>query len=146
MRICILSDSHGRRSLLWEIICTEKPDSIYFLGDGLRDLDETEDVPTVKVGGNCDLFAESYECVLTLQNKKVLLTHGHRYGVKQGLLNLSLYAEEIQADAVFYGHTHVPSADERNGMLFVCPGAVKDGRYALLTAENGDLKVELKSL
>ena len=146
MKICLCADSHGRSSLLWEMVCVEKPDAVYFLGDGLRDLDEIEGVPAAAVGGNCDMFYETDERVFFLENKKILLTHGHRFGVKQGLLRLALYARQNGIDAVFYGHIHRQKRDEDDGRLFVCPGAIKDGKYAVLSAENGKIEVSFRSL
>ncbi|MEG0145820.1 MAG: metallophosphoesterase family protein, partial [Clostridia bacterium] len=66
------------------------------------------------------------------------LTHGNTYRVKQGLLMLAYGAREVGADIVLYGHTHIPSVDRDGPLLLINPGALMDGRYAILTfSDNG---------
>ncbi len=146
MKICVLSDSHGRTSLLWDILFDEKPDKIFFLGDGLSDLYEFRDLPQVAVCGNCDLIPGEEECLFALEKETLLLTHGHKYGVKQGLYRLFLRAKETGATVVFYGHIHRQKADEEEGIKFICPGAVKNGQYAVVKLENGKIETEFRSL
>ncbi|MBQ7623890.1 MAG: YfcE family phosphodiesterase [Clostridia bacterium] len=146
MKICVLSDSHGRTSLMWDILFDEKPDKIFFLGDGVSDLYEFGNIPQVSVCGNCDLCGGDEELVFPLEKETLLLTHGHKYGVKQGLYRLFLRAKETGASVVFYGHIHRQKAEEEEGIMFICPGAVKNGRYAVIKTVNGKIETELKSL
>lgn len=94
----------------------KRPDAIIFLGDGLRDISYCEfgDIPIFAVCGNCDAFtffgkgnAED-EIVMTLGDKRIMMTHGDRYAVKNGLARLVLSANEKGADIVLFGHTHMP--------------------------------------
>ena len=149
MKVLICSDSHGRESLLCEITDKEKPDAVWFLGDGINDFDYTvipQNAAFCKDCGNCDFTADPEELCFSLEKKRFLLTHGHKYSVKQGLFRISLAAREKCADIVFYGHTHHQCSEEYDGILFACPGAVCNGKYAVLNIRNGEYSLNLLSL
>ena len=63
-----------------------------------------------QVPGNCDYFRGSREAekLVYLGDQRVLLCHGHTYGVKQSLLAAGLAAEEKGLDLFLFGHTHKP--------------------------------------
>lgn len=114
MRFLIFSDSHGHPENINEVLSRAgRYDGVFFLGDGLRDLAYC-DVPSEKlfsVKGNCDIFNmigdDSPESrLLIFDNKKIFITHGHRYGVKSSLDSLIYAAAERDADVVLFGHTH----------------------------------------
>ena len=120
MTLLILSDSHGHPDRIAEAIRRVRPDGILFAGDGLRDLTYVElPCPLWAVRGNCDwitspvivggcaLEAEE-ELLVTLEGIRILLAHGHRYGVKGGLGAAIAQAQSQQADLLIYGHTHIP--------------------------------------
>ena len=89
MRIIVLSDSHRRRSILFEIVEKhfEDADLFIFLGDVDDDFDEVlfayPHLRYIRVVGNNDfssthpLFRETI-----LNGKKVYLCHGHTQYVK----------------------------------------------------------------
>ena len=87
---------------------------------------------------------------LTLvDNHIIMCTHGHLYGVKTGLTALSYAADEIGADIVLYGHTHIPDITNYNNKWFINPGSL--GRplspvrtYCILTIDKDKIKPELK--
>ncbi len=120
MNLLVFSDSHGRGSNMLEAFSRQikNPDAIVFLGDGLRDLSYCEfgDVPIFAVCGNCDTFTfygkgnADDEIVMTLGDKRIMMTHGDRYAVKLGLSRLVLSANEKGADIVLFGHTHTPTS------------------------------------
>ena len=113
--VLIMSDTHGNGDLAEQAIRLTRPHVILFCGDGLRDLAFlTLPCPLYAVRGNCDHFlASAMEntgemLTITLDGMKILLTHGHRFGVKSGLGSLILRAVQENADAVVFGHTHEP--------------------------------------
>ena len=118
MELLIFSDSHGRGSRMLEAFSrqTKRPDAIIFLGDGLRDVSYCEfgDIPVLAVCGNCDTFTffgkgnADDEIVMTLGGKRIMMTHGDRYAVKNGLARIVAAADEKGADIVLFGHTHIP--------------------------------------
>ena len=116
MKILVFSDSHSNSSKIKQAIELHKAkcDCVIFLGDGLKDIDFIkEQYPQIAfftVKGNCDLFAgdTQEERLLYLDSFKILITHGHKYGVKYGYESVLNYATQNEVDAVFFGHTHVP--------------------------------------
>ena len=139
MKILVFSDSHGSRELMKRIVKKHKDIGvIIFCGDGHSDIENIQcDFPNKKyycVKGNCDWNC-NYPTMLTvtLANKKILVTHGHVHGVKQGLSRLIALGHNENADIMFYGHTHrrVTTADSR--MLVMNPGALcENGEYGIV--------------
>lgn len=117
MKILVFSDSHGNSKNIknaLEIhggVC----DLVIFLGDGIKDIEYIKekypDITFYIVKGNCDLFQGGYQgtSVLDLDGIRVLITHGHLYNAKYGYERLVYAALENEADAVFFGHTHIPT-------------------------------------
>lgn len=116
MELLIFSDSHGRVEGMCHALQAQirKPDLILHLGDGAGDLEYLPHraIPMLSVRGNCDLFTVSAniseEFCLEELGHKILMVHGHRYGVKSGMGALLSHAAKIGADVVLFGHTHIP--------------------------------------
>ncbi len=118
--LLILSDSHGRTDAVEAAIRRTRPAGILFAGDGLRDLAHMDiDCPLWAVRGNCDwittplviggnLCEPPEEDLLVWEGVRILLCHGHRYGVKSGLTVAAAHAAARGADALVFGHTHIP--------------------------------------
>ncbi|MBR5903738.1 MAG: YfcE family phosphodiesterase [Clostridia bacterium] len=150
MKILVCSDSHGMKYNLKDAYERERSEYIFFLGDGLRDLDFLElpyNVYVAAVKGNCDMAADESETrFFELENKKLLLTHGHNSHVKQGLWKLDLLAREKEADIIFYGHTHQRLETTIDNRLYLCPGALKQGDYILLELKGGQVSYTFRTL
>ena len=73
---------------------------------------------------------------------KLMLVHGHHYGVKSGYGSLLASAKAEGVDAVLFGHTHVPFMEKREGILMLNPGSLRnpDREYAIIEIENGTVK------
>ena len=119
MEFLIFSDSHGRTDGMELALSRQlrRPDGVFFLGDGLRDLERLDLGGNLlyDVTGNCDWFScfcgegnVPMERVISLEGHKILMTHGHLFGVKGGYGGLLAHAVEVGADIVLSGHTHVP--------------------------------------
>ena len=142
-RLGVVSDSHGDRAAI-ELMCPllKGVDAIAHLGDGMGDAKrilERTGLPLYAVSGNCDL-TQDYPAERTevFSGVKALLTHGNLLKVKHSLLRLTLRAEEVGAGLALFGHTHVPLAEWSRGVLLVNPGALMNGRYAIIEfRENG---------
>lgn len=119
----VFSDVHGDvASLLKLKSLADKHDGVLFAGDGLSGLKNFTEKELYAVGGNCD-FGGPPEIVTTLDGVRILLTHGHRYGVKTSLLSLSLRARELNCPIAIFGHTHEPFCAYENGVMLLNPGA-----------------------
>lgn len=130
MRILVISDSHGRKREVEEVLYLHSAArDVIFLGDGLRDL---EDLPYIfpdhrfyKVAGNCDLFSdEKLYQIIKLGGKQIFFTHGHAFGVKSGLERFEAMARGLGVDIALYGHTHIPYTKYADGMYIMNPGAL----------------------
>ncbi len=129
MKILVFSDSHGDRHMMSEAVSTEQPDEIFYLGDGLEDLDllhaENPTLPITAVAGNCDRMGEApWESVIERQGRRFLLTHGHTYSVKSGPGGLIAEAKRQGADVALFGHTHWPLCEKVDGLWVLNPGSV----------------------
>ena len=166
MTLLILSDSHGRPDRVTEAIRRVRPDGILFAGDGLRDLSSLPDNPPCllwAVKGNCDwmmspvilgntaLEAEDEE-LITVEGIRILLMHGHTYGVKGGLGRASAHAIAQDADVLLFGHTHTPvelhlSPDNtfafsvQKPLTVFNPGSLgdRDASFGTLTIQKGQM-------
>ena len=153
MKILVFSDSHSNYKHILKAIETHNgiADLVVFLGDGLRDVERVKEIyPNLHffaVKGNCDVFSSSgYSdySVLDLDGIKILITHGHLFGVKSGYDRILYRAEELGADAVFFGHTHEPIdfstyVGEKRIHLFN-PGSIAyGGTYGVVNTANGIL-------
>ena len=113
-KILVISDVHGRlRDLRW-VLQNETADAMFFLGDGLYDLNaalelrrEPVPYPIYRVAGNCDVnYSEPSEGLAPFGGVLFFYTHGHHYGVKMGSERLAECAGERGADVALFGHTH----------------------------------------
>lgn len=140
MKIIVFSDSHGRKDVMWNIAEEERPDMIFHLGDYEPDSDLFLGViPVVKVRGNCDYNSyEEAERFLDYGPTKILLTHGHLYAVKQGLMYLIQEGTAKGATVILYGHTHRAYLDKAAGRVVMNPGT-PDKSYGVLELKNGVL-------
>lgn len=145
MKILVLSDSHGTMSNMEWALELEKPDCAMHLGDCARDArrlaERYPQIPVYAVPGNCDgpMPGEPLLRVEVLGGVRIFLTHGHAYGVKRGLLALSLAAREAQADVALFGHTHLAFCRTVDGLWLLNPGACGAGRssYGVIEIQNG---------
>ena len=131
MKILILSDSHSRKL----DINFDKYDYVLHAGDMGYEYETLLRNNAIFVKGNCDFHGDD-EYILKLNDKKILLLHGHTKSVKSSYLNLSLYARSQNVNLVIFGHTHYQDSFVDNGILFINPGSYEDGFYAILDNDN----------
>ena len=145
MKLLVLSDSHGNLSHMEEAVLRVRPRMILHLGDCWRDGEKLRDlfpdIPFHQVPGNCDYRPdEPAERLLFLEDKRVLMCHGHTYGVKQSLISAGFAAEEQNLDLFLFGHTHRRELVRGVGTAATVfnPGSLRDGgSYGVITIENG---------
>lgn len=156
MKALVISDSHGAREKLRALMVLSessiKPDALIYCGDGIQDI-----LPYRKafplfwaVRGNCDLCPPPgvpSERTEGMEGLWVYIAHGHTLRVKQSMLPLSYRAREVGAKMACFGHTHHAVAEWHDGILLLNPGALCDGRYAVLEiGKLGEVRAELKEL
>ena len=154
MKLLVFSDSHSasRKIEMHSGVC----DAVIFLGDGLRDIEYVKrkypDICFFCVSGNCDFSATApTETILDFDGIKVLVTHGHKYFVKRGYETVLGYAASRGADAVFFGHTHIPLdtceyVGEKRIHLFN-PGSIGNGgTYGIVHTSGGVLVTSIAKI
>ena len=129
-RIAVVSDSHGD---IENIRCFLKrlgqADALYHLGDHADDAPALADrlnCGFVAVRGNCDPFSDApLTYTVDWHGHRILLVHGHTVS---GRLPLLYAARQANADAVLFGHSHVPSMETVGGILLLNPGSLSRPR------------------
>ena len=141
MRIIAVSDTHGRNNeMVSAVLKYPRADLILHLGDGFRDLEDVREIFPEKtitgVCGNCDFVsAEPPERFFCADGPNVFMTHGHHYHVKQGLEYIAAHCRKIGATLCFFGHTHRPVCEERDGVWLLNPGACHGPDAMMIVAE-----------
>lgn len=122
-----------------------QPQQVIHLGDLMRDAEEVAGhypkLPFCLVPGNCDGWgiAAPVKKNITLEGKSILLSHGHRWGVKSGYEAAIADAQAVGADILLFGHTHVPLCQQlENGLWMMNPGPARSG-YGLIELQDGNI-------
>jgi hypothetical protein len=127
-KVLIVSDSHGLTKEL-EVLRERHLNDVDLMihcGDSQLMPDDKAISGYLTVMGNCD-FGGGYpmETISEVSGRKLFITHGHRYSVKTSLMNLKYKAEELGANIVCFGHSHVFGAEVIDGILFLNPGSIR---------------------
>jgi uncharacterized protein len=127
-KVLILSDSHGLTTELLHIKekHEDEVDILLHCGDSELRADNPALEGFIVVRGNCDIDEDFPEdSVQTVGNRRMMITHGHLYRVKSSLTSLSYRAQELNAQIVCFGHSHILGAEMLNGILFLNPGSIR---------------------
>ncbi len=123
-----MSDSHGWSEEVKSVVERHQHETkaIIHCGDSelTKDAAALKGVKTVK--GNCDFGSDFPEDILEVyENVRVYATHGHLYNVKMTSTPLSYRAEEVGADIVCFGHSHMATSFMEQGSIFINPGSLR---------------------
>ena len=130
MKLLIFSDSHGNVANMEDVVRMERPDRILHLCDLVCDAQALQekfpDIPVTLVPGNCDGRRPDLpeERIFTLEDCKLLMTHGHIYHVKMGAAAAIRAAREAGAGLLCFGHTHEAVCEFQQGLWVVNPGSI----------------------
>ena len=145
MKILVFSDSHRSLSGMYAAIDLHQPQQIIHLGDMMDDAEEVAGhypkLPFCLVPGNCDGWgvATPAKKQIKLAGKSILLSHGHRWGVKRGYDAAIADARAAGADILLFGHTHVPLCQQlEDGLWMMNPGPARSS-YGLIEIEDGHI-------
>ncbi len=155
-KIVVFSDSHGSYDEMEMVIKKEKPDLVFFLGDGERDIDLIQsiydDLKVMAVRGNCDLYSDLPAFLdFSIHGVRIFATHGHSYEVKydRTLHVLKKEGKKYGADVILFGHTHEPYYEKYNGVIIMNPGTIGEGSrlsYGILNVDNGHVSGKILPL
>lgn len=148
MRILVVSDSHGKNNDIKEVLKqVGEIDMFIHLGDVESDAERIKamaNCETHMIRGNNDFTVElpSHESFM-IADKKVYITHGHRFYVGYGADKLRYFALENGYDIIMFGHTHSPFLDIGDDVTILNPGSIsyprQDGReqtFMLIEVDN----------
>jgi len=126
--IGVLADTHGNTDMICRQLKQWKLDCLLFAGDFYADGHKIARALKTKfygVTGNCDASSSAgkSEEVIEIMGKRIYLTHGHQYGVKQSISRLYYRACELGVDVVVYGHTHTPHLEQNGELWLMNPGS-----------------------
>ena len=159
MKILVVSDTHGRDERLEMAVEIEQPfDYLIHCGDveGREIFIEAlAECPCTIVAGNNYFFSDlPREEEIVLEGHRIMVTHGHNYGVSMDLYGISEEAADRNCEIVFFGHTHKPVIEKKNGVLVINPGSLsfprQEGRkpsYVVMELnENEEPEAEIRFL
>lgn len=137
MRIGIMSDTHGSLDAVARVVSLAGPVEMWLhAGDCIADAEHLaiiSGVPVHMVAGNCDWpnITVPEELIVEAAGHRILLTHGHNYGVRYDTEILSEAAEAQGADIAVYGHTHVADVSPGDEIYVLNPGSAARPRDEL---------------
>ena len=130
---------------MYSAIDRHQPQQVIHLGDMIDDAEEVSKhypkLPFCTVPGNCDgwFTTAPLKKQITLEKRSILLSHGHRWGVKSGYDTAIADARAVRADILLFGHTHVPLCQRlEDGLWMMNPGPSRSS-YGLVELENGQI-------
>ena len=148
MRILVFSDTHGIiEPCIRAIHKSGKVDLILHAGDTSTDAEDLSyifpEIPIRYVPGNCEISRLNTVDLIDIDDKKIFLTHGHLFNVKNepSYTTLINKAKDEKATICIFGHTHKPILDNIGTFMLLNPGSVKFGNtYGVIEIENGVAK------
>ncbi|MCH5278219.1 MAG: metallophosphoesterase [Christensenellaceae bacterium] len=162
-KIGVISDTHSNCTAIDRcILKAPDVDMWLHLGDFLLDAEELQlrsGKPVHAVKGNCDLICPASlkpvdtEIVVSIEETKLLLVHGHMHGIGDYPNMKAAYrAEELGCNVLLYGHTHVSEVDAYGNLLIANPGSPsrpRQGRkpsFAILEVNGGKVSAHIVTL
>ncbi len=157
MRVVVFSDTHGCITKCIKVIDSIKNiDMIIHLGDILKDVEDLKNlypnIPIEYIMGNNDFFAQvPKDKIITVQDKKIWITHGHLYRVKHEYQTILEKAKERNVDGVLFGHTHEEYYKQYDDIFMLNPGSTTiptngDPSYGVIEIEDGKMGVSICTL
>ena len=158
MRVLVISDTHRSCDNLNRVLEIEEPvDLLLHMGDVEGDQDKIRSMAGCHaeiIAGNNDIFSPlPRERELVLGDYRVWMTHGHRYGVHEGIGGLAQMARHYSYDIVMFGHTHRPVIAAEEGRLFLNPGSLTRPRqscgrasYIMMEIDGGNISCDIRYL
>lgn len=130
-----MADSHGNLGALEKIFekTSESGNIFVHLGDGTKELETIKSryssLNIKQVAGNCDYKSmdKDYDFIFA-GGAKILVTHGHKYGVEYGMDDLLMMARVNGCKAALFGHTHCRYQAYVGGIYLLNPGSCTSPR------------------
>jgi putative phosphoesterase len=162
MLVGVVSDTHGNiqgMRRLAEVLKAKGVSTLLHVGDDYRDL-KTLMQAGLEVIGVPGVYCREYgdaripnRLVVELNGVKLLLSHTAGRHRHDGSADPDPEILARQVQIVLFGHTHAPTLEERQGVLWLNPGHLKDRSdrghaptFALLDLSPSEAQVEIRRL
>lgn len=148
MKILLVSDSHMFNEYLIHVVkrYKSKVDVMIHCGDSSLPMNDPllQPFDIVVKGNHDDAPFPKYSVY-----KNIFITHGQYNHVYSGYDELIQLCHAHHCQICFHGHTHVPTYQYHDGILFINPGSLMMNRgqygygtYALIEIENNQVNVD----
>ena len=135
-RIAVVSDSHANFRYVGAMRARlGKIDWLLHAGDHFQDAERVarnlgvEPSCVRAVVGNCDYpHVQPAEQMIDMDGMRILMTHGHLFGVKDSYHRVYYRARELGARVAVFGHTHLPVLKDDGLVLLLNPGSASRPR------------------
>lgn len=153
-KVLIVSDIHGHRETLDEIIKLETPDLILSAGDNLLSPEYLMTLPILFVKGNNDWFGPE-KLIITINDIRIGMIHGHKqFSMFHWDRKLANAFENEHVDLIIYGHSHKNTFNQLEKPWILNPGSISYPRnkeyaktYAILEfARNNKISIIFKTI
>lgn len=145
-KILVISDVHGNKEILEHLLKKHKKiETKVYLGDfqmSKKDQEYYSNFFDYVVMGNCDYPGISKNSIyVEIDNKKVMITHGHYFGsilkkIDFSILNKS--AKENSCEVILHGHDHISVVEKKSKITRFNPGSTtfprntRHGSYGII--------------
>lgn len=148
MDVVIVSDNHGKKQILKDIV-NKHPHASAYIHCGDSEMDKVSLLPFDSVVGNNDYYSELPEYQITkVGSTRILWMHSHTLPYGKAVEALVSLAKKQGCDVACYGHTHRYDARTIDGVLVINPGSLYYNRdrsnpsYAVLTIDDNGFSVQ----
>ena len=149
-QIIVVSDSHFNTSILKDIAFKHQNADLFLHAGDSEDY-EANIYPFVSVKGNNDYLITDEIRIITFENLRILLTHGHKMYLSKE--NIVLKAKKHNCNVFIHGHTHVPYIEKVDDIYILNPGSLSYPRsvmgetYAIISIDdNKNVEIEIKQM
>lgn len=146
MNVLVFSDSHAKIIDMFALVENISPDCVIHLGDYTDDAKTLElGFPNVKVysvrGNNDYTSTKPLSSVITLENIKIYMTHGHMEGaIWDSYGDIYSHAKKLDCNIAFYGHTHCANHVTKNNIHIINPGSISFPRKGVASCFSLEIK------
>lgn len=149
--ILLVSDSHGNDDAVYDVLAKyiDWANIRIHCGD-ICSYDNRIESDFLCVRGNNDYNGEPIDRIITIEHRKVWITHGTRYTDFANQTRLVAKAKSLGVDTVFYGHTHNPKIFKVGNIVFINPGSLRYNRdgsgtsYALIDIDKDKINAKIE--
>ena len=147
MRILVFANTNGNADLVYEVFKQQKPDAVFHLGNGIKDLRLLRfDVPLYVTKGCFDHFVCAPKITKIMAEKTLILcTYGNKFKTNRDLKMLTQKAKKEHANIVLFGYGQ-KTYTKRDGIIFVNPGQILKNSVSCILLDINENNIEIEDI